>query len=207
MRPHSSSVVWRLETGFRIEVGREFFLRALRVSSEVPGADVDLGPFTLLSKKPAEEKQQQPRAASKSSLLSSLQNFDRVLELPCTTTDMLCYVEDTSSTSFTRARISYCSVPSLVMRSCAHIPQLFVSGRSVCISRKVCLFFRRNYKIFFELRTVSEIRTIFLIFCSSKVGKICSIRVPNLFCGIVNQAAVRKLVNFWFDRDLIQLIS
>ena len=56
MRPHSSSVVWRLETGFRIEVGREFFLRALRVSSEVPGADVDLGPFTLLSKKPAEEK-------------------------------------------------------------------------------------------------------------------------------------------------------
>ena len=115
---------------------------------------------------------------------------------------MLC-----SSTSFTRARISYCSVPSLVVRSCAHIPQLFVSGRSVCISRKVCLFFRRNYKIFFELRSVSEIRTIFLIFCYSKVGKIGSKKVPNLFCGIVNQAAVRKLVNFWFDRDLIQLIS
>ena len=115
---------------------------------------------------------------------------------------MLC-----SSTSFTRARISYCSVPSLVVRSCAHIPQLFVSGRSVCISRKVCLFFRRNYKIFFELKSVSEIWTKFLIICFSKVGKIGSKKVPNLFCGIVNQAAVRKLVNFWFDRDLIQLIS
>ena len=120
---------------------------------------------------------------------------------------MLCYIEDTSSTSFTRARISYCSVPSLVVRSCAHIPQLFVSGRSVCISRKVCLFFRRNYKIFFELKSVSEIQTVLLFFCSSKVVKICSIRVPNLFWGIVNQAAVRKLVNFWFDWDLIQLIS
>ena len=120
---------------------------------------------------------------------------------------MLCR-RHASSMSFTRARISYCSsVPSLVVRSCAHIPQLFVSGRSVCISRKVCLFFHRNNKIFFELKSVSEIWTLITFLGLTKVGRIRSLKVSNLLWGIVNQPPLQKLVNFWFDRDPIQLIS
>ena len=112
MRPHSSSV-----PVFRIEVGP----RGFYYMYEVPGAGVDLGPFTLLSKT---EFSPQPRAASKAAVHSAAsKNFDsRVLE-------PLLFGADEELLE----RAFHIICPKL--RSCAHIPQLFLSGRIVCKRR------------------------------------------------------------------------
>ena len=105
-------------------------LLLLPTDNEVPGADVYLGPFTLLSKKkkqprlPSLLRETTVEAAASSSLKNSLQNFDRVLEL------LLYYVlHYTSSIQECRSSIlerafDIMLCPEL-LRSCAHI--LFLS--------------------------------------------------------------------------------
>ena len=113
-------------------------LLLLPTDNEVPGADVYLGPFTLLSKKkgsrgcllPLRETTVEAAAAS-SSLKSSLQNFDRVLELLLHTTILVF-----GSRSSTRARIWYYVVSRVASFLRAHsFSQLIFSGRKVYTSR------------------------------------------------------------------------